>query len=203
MFCSKCGKEIAEGKLCESCMSEESANTTAKVEPSITLKFVIFGFLGLVPLANLFVNIINISVDSYYFSGIEEGFSFYDFVSTINEFQCLKGTSGYIFLSMFIMLFAGVKLLSVCINAFLWCDKSKKLKKGYTGLYKWCEGFGILSIVAAGINWYGHKQAFGDFISDRLFKVSIPVLFIVLAVYSFVLGVVIKVFYKCDEDRLT
>lgn len=205
MFCSKCGKEIETGQFCDSCMSVAPKTDLSQVNPAVTLRLIIFGFLGMIPLSNLFINIINyemVPLMEYYMSESNEGFSFYVFVTTFSEFKVLEGTSGYVFTSMIIMLFAGVKLLSVSINAFLWCKKSKKLKKAYTGLYKWCEGFGILSLIATGVNYIGHKNALEELKFTKLMEISIPVPFIALSIFAIALGIVIKVFYKTDADKL-
>ena len=182
-------------------------NNSLEVDSSVTLRLVIFGFLGLIPLANLFINIIDMTVKSSYLSDLKEGFSFYDFVSNITEFKCIEGTEGYIFLSMFIMLLAGIKLLAASINAFLWCKKSKKLKKAYKGLYKWSRVFGIASLVAAGVNYYGHKTALEEdlvgYLLEDLIEFSIPVPFAALSIVAIVIGVVINVYCKKDEDKLT
>ena len=203
MYCTKCGKEINNGTLCDSCSSvATTATTSPKVNKSVAIKLFVFGLLGFIPLISLTTDIISMSFSSRYLSDISEGFSFYSFITTITEFEYLRGTSGHIFLSMLLMLIAGIKLLSSSINALLWCDNSKKIKKGYTNLYKWCEGYGILSLIAAGICWTGHDSALSKYFMSDLFTVTIPTPFIILAIFSFVLGVVIKLCYKKDENHL-
>lgn len=201
MFCKNCGTEIPAGEYCNSCklMSVSTPSSTDKVNPSVTKRLLIFGLLALVPLATLFINIIEFEV-----MGEKGGFSFYKFVTTIADFECFDGTEYYIFAAMFLMLIGTVKLLSASINALMWSTRRDKLKKAYKGLYKWCEGFGILSLIAMGINYYGHSSAFKDIsilgISlEDIFEISIPAPFIILSVLSIILGIVVKVFYKQDE----
>lgn len=203
MYCKKCGIEIAAGEYCNSCKAEVErvSGLPDKVNPAVTKRLLMFGLLGLIPLANLFVNIIELTVYDE-----SEGFSFYSFISTIADFNCFDGTEGYIFLSMFLMLVGAVKLLAASINALKWSARRDKLKKAYTSLYKWCEGFGILSLIAMGVNYYGHSSVFKDkailgVSLDEVFKMSIPAPFVIISVLSIVLGVVIKVFYGQDKNE--
>lgn len=198
MFCAGCGKEIPAGSYCSDCMPISRVDLSI-VKPEVSRRVLIFGVLSLLPLANLFINILDISLEIKFLSDLVEGFSFYTFVTTITEFECFEGTSGSIFLAMFIMLFASIKLLSVSINAFLWCNNSEKIRKGYKNLGKWNIGFGILSLVAAGECFAGHKSALEDLHISDLVEISIPMPFAIVAVLSIVLGIIVNSFYKKDS----
>ena len=193
MFCKNCGKEIMTGEYCENCQPAKPQVGFPQVGSSMASKLFMFGLLAFVPMLNLFVNIINYDMSSlmaYFMEDTEEGFSFFIFVTTFADFKVLDGTTGYVMLSMVIMLTAGIRLAVNAVKAITVSKSNGNVGGAYQKLSKECKSYGILSIVAMVINYVGHSMAISDLNFEKYMEISIPVVFLLLSAAAIALGVV-------------
>lgn len=200
MFCTKCGKEILNGKKCSECSPDKKGEVAGdnKVEASQRIKIMIFSVIALLTLCNLFVNILE-----YKIIYKDMAFSFFSFVTTITEFKCLNGTNGAIMLSMLVLLITSIKLASKAGYALVSCGRRDKMKKVYDGLISGCAFWGISCLVISVLLYFSHTSALKKMGMDSVAgSVEIPTVFIVVYIVAIALAIVVDVDYEINGKKI-